>query len=197
MKNKNHSRNIQHLNKLNSISKEVLLSARYVHDSIDETHLNKNNLFQFEKRKSNLINPLFKEKLYDILNQISSRNKTVSPNYNNGNYSNRIYYNNPLNDEKRKVLNMKKNEILSLLNPFNEKFNISKEKEKNIKRRPINIKSLYKNRNDKIKFPDKVRNEISKILLKNEPRNINIQIKEKKNEIPQFKHKKAYTTIFQ
>ena len=180
MKDKNHSRNIQHLNKLNSISKEVLLSARYVHDSIDETHLNKNNLFQFEKRKSNLINPLFKEKLYDILNQISSRNKTVSPNYNNGNYSNRIYYNNPLNDEKRKVLNMKKNEILSLLNPFNEKFNISKEKEKNIKRRPINIKSLYKNRNDKIKFPDKVRNEISKILLKNEPRNINIQIKEKK-----------------
>ena len=108
MKDKNHSRNIQHLNKLNSISKEVLLSARYVHDSIDETHLNKNNLFQFEKRKSNLINPLFKEKLYDILNQISSRNKTVSPNYNNGNYSNRIYYNNPLNDEKRKVLNMKK-----------------------------------------------------------------------------------------
>ena len=96
------------------------------------------------------------------------------------NYSNRIYYNNPLNDEKRKVLNMKKNEILSLLNPFNEKFNITKEKEKISKRRPINIKSLYKNRNDKIKFPDKVRNEISKILLKNEPRNINIQIKEKK-----------------
>ena len=84
-----------------------------------------------------------------------------------------------------------------MLNPFNEKFNISKEKEKISKRRPINIKSLYKNRNDKIKFPDKVRNEISKILLKNEPRNINIQIKEKKNEIPQFKHKKAYTTIFQ
>ena len=113
------------------------------------------------------------------------------------NYSNRIYYNNPLNDEKRKVLNMKKNEILSLLNPFNEKFNISKEKEKNIKGRHINIKNLYKNRNDKIKFPDKVRNEISKILFKNEPRNINIQIIEKKNEIPQFKHKKAYTTIFQ
>jgi hypothetical protein len=50
MKNKNHSRNIQHLNKLNIISKEVLLSARYVHDSIDETHVNKNNL-----KKENLI----------------------------------------------------------------------------------------------------------------------------------------------
>ena len=97
---------------------------------------------------------------------------------------------------------MKKNEILSLLNPFNEKFNTRKEKEKNIKGRHINIENLYKNRNDKIKFPDKVRNEISKILFKNEPRNINIQIIEKKmkfhklnikKHIQQFSNKDNFT----
>ncbi len=201
MKIRNYSRNTQHLNKLNSLSKEVLLSARYVHD-IDENHENKNNLFQLNT-KTDLMNPLFKEKLYGILNEFVSRNKTISPNHINGNYTSRTYCNNPLNDEKRKVLNMKKNEILYLLNPFNEKFNTNKEKEKNFKKRPINIKSLYKISDDNIKFPDKVRNEINKILSKNEiARNTNIQDnKKKKSNIPQLKfktkHKKASTSFFQ
>ena len=201
MKIRNYSRNTQHLNKLNSLSKEVLSSARYVHD-IDENHENKNNLFQLNT-KTDLMNPLFKEKLYGMLNEFVSRNKTISPNHINGNYTSRTYYNNPLNDEKRKVLNMKKNEILYLLNPFNEKFNINKEKEKNFKKRPINIKSLYKISDDNIKFPDKVRNEINKILSKNEmSRNTNIQDNEKKkSNIPKLKfktkHKKASTSFFQ
>ena len=201
MKIRNYSRNTQHLNKLNSLSKEVLSSARYVHD-IDENHENKNNLFQLNT-KTDLMNPLFKEKLYGMLNEFVSRNKTISPNHINGNYTSRTYCNNPLNDEKRKVLNMKKNEILYLLNPFNEKFNINKEKEKNFKKRPINIKSLYKISDDNIKFPDKVRNEINKILSKNEiARNTNIQDNEKKkSNIPKLKfktkHKKASTSFFQ
>ena len=152
MKIRNYSRNTQHLNKLNSLSKEVLSSARYVHD-IDENHENKNNLFQLNT-KTDLMNPLFKEKLYGMLNEFVSRNKTISPNHINGNYT-------------------------------------------------INIKSLYKISDDNIKFPDKVRNEINKILSKNEiARNTNIQDNEKKkSNIPKIKfktkHKKASTSFFQ
>ena len=212
MKKKHNSRNIQHLDKLNSLSKDVLLSGRYIQDSnSNNTGENSNKVltsFELTKTKSNFLNPLFKQKLFDVYSEIAPRNKTLSPTRRNNSYycpNKNIKYenNNILNDEKRVVLNMKKNEILYLLNPFNEKFNINKEKEKNFKKRPINIKSLYKISDDNIKFPDKVRNEINKILSKNEiARNTNIQDNEKKkSNIPKLKfktkHKKASTSFFQ
>lgn len=208
MKKKHNSRNIQHLEKLNSISKDVLLSARYVHENKNNTHENMNIpiSFDFSKTKTDLLNPLFKQKLFEVISEISSRNKTISPTYNrnstynNGSYSSRIsnidYSKSPiLDDGKREVLNTKKNEILYLLNPFNNKFN--KGKIKHVKH--INVNSLYKN--NEIKFSDKIRKEINRILFKNDFVGNKIQNGEKKTiEIPKlnFKtsHKRNYTSIF-
>ena len=208
MKKKHNSRNIQHLERLNSISKDVLLSGRYVHENKNNTHENMNIPISFDlsKTKSNLLNPLFKQKLFDVISEISTRNKTISPSYNrystynNGSYSSRtnnIDYNKSpiLNNGKREVLNMKKNEILYLLNPFNAKFN-NKDKIKHVKH--VNIHSLYKN--NEIKFSDKIRKEINRILSKNDLGNTIQNGEIKTIAIPKlnFKksHKRNYTSIF-
>jgi hypothetical protein len=208
MKKKHNSRNIQHLEKLNNLSKDVLLSARYVHENTNNNHENMNIPISFDlsKTKTDLLNPLFKQKLFEIVSEISSRNKTISPTYNrtptynNGSYTSRNsnidYSKSPiLSDEKREVLNMKKNEILYLLNPFNSKFN--KGKNKHVKH--ININSLYKK--NEIKFSDKIRKEINRILSKNEFSGNTIQIGERKKiDIPKLNlktsHKRNYTSIF-
>ena len=219
MKKKHNSRNIQHLEKLNNLSKDVLLSARYVHENTNNNHENMNIPISFDlsKTKTDLLNPLFKQKLFEIVSEISSRNKTISPTYNrtptynNGSYTSRNnnidYSKSPiLSDEKREVLNMKKNEILYLLNPFNSKFNnllnpfnskFNKGKNKHVKH--ININSLYKK--NEIKFSDKIRKEINRILSKNEFSGNTIQIGERKKiDIPKLNlktsHKRNYTSIF-
>ena len=208
MKKKHNSRNIQHLEKLNNLSKDVLLSARYVHENTNNNHENMNIPISFDlsKTKTDLLNPLFKQKLFEIVSEISSRNKTISPTYNrtptynNGSYTSRNsnidYSKSPiLSDEKREVLNMKKNEILYLLNPFNAKFN-NKDKIKHVKH--VNIHSLYKN--NEIKFSDKIRKEINRILSKNDLGNTIQNGEIKTIEIPKlnFKksHKRNYTSIF-
>ena len=205
MKKKHNSRNIQHLDKLNSLSKDVLLSGRYIQDSnSNNTGENSNKVltsFELTKTKSNFLNPLFKQKLFDVYSEIAPRNKTLSPTRRNNSYycpNKNIKYenNNILNDEKRVVLNMKKNEILYLLNPFNSKFN--KGKNKHVKH--ININSLYKK--NEIKFSDKIRNEINRILSKNELSRNNIFQKNEKtfSESPKLRykvsHKRNYSSIF-
>jgi hypothetical protein len=61
---------------------------------------------------------------------------------------------------------MKKNEILSLLNPFDEKFNIGKEKEKNIKGRHINIKNFIRIEMIRLNFLIKLEMKLVKYYLK-------------------------------
>ena len=61
---------------------------------------------------------------------------------------------------------MKKNEILSLLNPFNEKFNTRKEKEKNIKGRHINIKNFIRIEMIRLNFLIKLEMKLVKYYLK-------------------------------
>ena len=206
MKKKHNSRNIQHLDKLNSLSKDVLLSGRYIQDSnSNNTGENSNKVltsFELTKTKTNFLNPLFKQKLFDVYSEIAPRNKTLSPTRRNNSYycpNKNIKYenNNILNDEKRVVLNMKKNEILYLLNPFNAKFN-NKDKIKHVKH--VNIHSLYKN--NEIKFSDKIRKEINRILSKNELSRNNIFQKNEKtfSESPKLRykvsHKRNYSSIF-
>ena len=74
MKKKHNSRNIQHLDKLNSLSKDVLLSGRYIQDSnSNNTGENSNKVltsFELTKTKSNFLNPLFKQKLFDIYSEM-------------------------------------------------------------------------------------------------------------------------------
>ena len=82
-----------------------------------------------------------------------------------------------------------------LLNPFNAKFN-NKDKIKHVKH--VNIHSLYKN--NEIKFSDKIRKEINRILSKNDLGNTIQNGEIKTIEIPKlnFKksHKRNYTSIF-
>ena len=61
---------------------------------------------------------------------------------------------------------MKKNEILSLINPIDEKFNISKEKEKNIKGRHINIKNFIRIEMIRLNFLIKLEMKLVKYYLK-------------------------------
>ena len=213
MKKKHNSRNIQHLDKLNSLSKEVLLSGRYIQDNnSNNTGENSKKVltsFELTKTKSNFLNPLFKQKLFDVYSEIAPRNKTLSPTRRNNSYycpNKNIKYenNNILNDEKRVVLNMKKNEILYLLNPFNSKFHLEKEKIKikNKKKRSIDFKRILNTGNNDIKFPDKIRNEINRILSKNELSRNNIFQKNEKtfSESPKLRykvsHKRNYSSIF-
>ena len=90
MKKKHNSRNIQHLDKLNSLSKDVLLSGRYIQDSnSNNTGENSNKVltsFELTKTKSNFLNPLFKQKLFDVYSEIAPRNKTLSPTRRNNSY---------------------------------------------------------------------------------------------------------------
>ena len=171
------SRDNQLLQKINSLTKEVILT-----NTIKE-NLNGNNDEELDFNKPNLLlqNPLFKEKLSSVFSEIT--NKNPNKNINNNIISNQnenssqnkknILYDN----EKRNMLNKKKEEIMNLLNPLNAQLN--KNRRKKINKTNVNINTPIFN-NNQVKFSERVRNELNKILYKSEPQNYNLVSEEGK-----------------
>ena len=153
------------LEKINILTKDVILSKTLNNEVNHENIIN-------PKSETFLKNPLFKEKLYSVFSEIPNKKVKnlknpiiLNPKKNNNtipkkenNKRNEIY-----NNEKREILNKKKDEILYLLNPLDAQLNKNRRKRnKNSK-----IKSNYPFFQNEIKtFPERIRNEINKILFK-------------------------------
>ena len=159
------TRNNEILEKINILTKDVILSKTLNNEVNHENIIN-------PKSETFLKNPLFKEKLYSVFSEIPNKKVKnlknpiiLNPKKNNNtipkkenNKRNEIY-----NNEKREILNKKKDEILYLLNPLDAQLNKNRRKRnKNSK-----IKSNYPFFQNEIKtFPERIRNEINKILFK-------------------------------
>ena len=171
------SRDNQLLQKINSLTKEVILT-----NTIKE-NLNGNNNEELDFNKPTLLlqNPLFKEKLSSVFLEITNKNpnKNINNNINSNQNENssqnkkNILYDN----EKRNMLNKKKEEIMNLLNPLNAQLN--KNRRKKINKTNVNINTPIFN-NNQVKFSERVRNELNKILYKSEPQNYNLVSEEGK-----------------
>ena len=165
MKSNMRTRNNEILEKINILTKDVILSKTLNNEVNHENIIN-------PKSETFLKNPLFKEKLYSVFSEIPNKKVKnlknpiiLNPKKNNNtipkkenNKRNEIY-----NNEKREILNKKKDEILYLLNPLDAQLNKNRRKRnKNSK-----IKSNYPFFQNEIKtFPERIRNEINKILFK-------------------------------
>ena len=165
------SRDNQLLQKINSLTKEVILTNTIKKNS------NGNNDEELDFNKPTLLlqNPLFKEKLSSVFSEITNKNpnKNINnninsnPNENSSQNKKNILYDN----EKRNMLNKKKEEIMNLLNPLNAQLN--KNRRKKINKTNVNINTPIFN-NNQVKFSERVRNELNKILYKSEPQNYNL-----------------------
>ena len=165
MKSNMRTGNNEILEKINILTKDVILSKTLNNEVNHENIIN-------PKSETFLKNPLFKEKLYSVFSEIPNKKVKnlknpiiLNPKKNNNtipkkenNKRNEIY-----NNEKREILNKKKDEILYLLNPLDAQLNKNRRKRnKNSK-----IKSNYPFFQNEIKtFPERIRNEINKILFK-------------------------------
>jgi hypothetical protein len=165
------SRDNQLLQKINSLTKEVILTNTIKKNS------NGNNDEELDFNKPTLLlqNPLFKEKLSSVFSEITNKNpnKNINnninsnPNENSSQNKKNILYDN----EKRNMLNKKKEEIMNLLNPINAQLN--KNRRKKINKTNVNTNTPFFN-NNQVKFSERVRNELNKILYKSEPQNYNL-----------------------
>ena len=199
------TRNNQILERINILTKDIILSNSYSNDNINNNYDNEiiqsKPTFDFNRQDSLMSNPKFKEKFYSMFSEISNKpliknssNKiNLSQNENLSQNNNNILFNN----EKSDILNKKKEDILNLLNPYES--NINKTKNKNtLKKIPININKHFIN-NDDVKFSDRVRKELNKVLYKDFPQN-NFQFDEErdsvnlKNKNSDLNHKRINTS---
>lgn len=175
------TRNYQILEKINLLTMDFILSKNIVPDNLNNNSNNNNKIdtFTFDINNQNGLfnNPLFKEKLSSAFSEMSNKNlkknktKSKSLNFNINDNLHQKKMDTIYNDDKREMLNRKKNEIMRLLNPIDSKLKRIKKKEIK-KRQSFNINKPLLNNEKKIKFPDKVRNELNKILFKNNIPNI-------------------------
>ena len=160
MKSNMRTRNNEILEKINILTKDVILSKTLNNEVNHENIIN-------PKSETFLKNPLFKEKLYSVFSEIpnkklNSTNKIIL-NKNKNNNRNNKKKNDIYDNEKREILNKKREEILNLLNPLEAQLN------KNRKKRNKNSKLKSNNpffQNEIKTFPERIRNEINKILFK-------------------------------
>ena len=182
------TRNNQILEKINVLTKDIILLNSYSKDNINNNYDNEiiqsNPTFDFNRQDSLMSNPKFKEKFSSIFSEISNRSLTknssnkinLSQNENLSQNNNNILFNN----EKRDILNKKKEDILNLLNPYES--NINKTKNKNrLKKSPININKHFIN-NEDVKFSDRIRKELNKVLYKDSLQN-NFQFDEERDSV--------------
>ena len=181
--------NSQHIDKLNRITKEVLLSIRLIKNKNSN---NNSSLGINQKINSNFnkVNPIFKKQMNNILNEFSFYSRPLSSNQSNiFNYklneyqkkSNRFFsfeinQNKNNNSTKKSSLEMKKEEMMNLLDN-NYKSKIKNKRNNNLIR--LNNKNINISIDDKIKisFIDRMKTEINKMLFKNENQNNNINKK--------------------
>ena len=161
-------RDNQLLEKINSLTKEVILTNNLSKDTLSNN--NDKDSFGFNKPNTLMQNLLFKEKLSSVFSEITSKksnknsNKTLNINQSENTSQNNqnIIYDN----EKRNMLNKKKEEIMNLLNPLDAQLN--KNRRKKVNKTTSTINKPFFNNNE-VKFSERVRNELNKILYKAEP----------------------------
>ena len=160
MKSNMRTGNNEILEKINILKKDIILSKTLNNEVNHENIIN-------PMSETFLKNPLFKEKLYSVFSEIpnkkvNSTNKIIL-NKNKNNNRNNKKKNDIYDNEKREILNKKREEILNLLNPLEAQLN------KNRKKRNKNSKLKSNNpffQNEIKTFPERIRNEINKILFK-------------------------------
>lgn len=186
------TRNYQILEKINLLTMDFILSKNSVPDNLNNKNNNKDNIntFTLDINNQNELfnNPLFKEKLSSAFSEMSNKNnikqkkiKSKSTSFKINNNLMETKFDTIYNNDKRDVLNRKKDEIMRLLNPIDSKFKKINKKQ-NKKRKSFNIDKPFYNNEKKIKFPERIRNELNKILFKdNNPKSRLLEKNDEKN----------------
>ncbi len=159
---------VSHLEKINSLSKEVLINSRFLrNNSMKEIH-NNNKIELMKKCYSNYISPKFKENYYDIITCVLPDNKVKSiSSYNKDNNSKNLHTNFIFKSfNKNEKIKMKKAILLNMIKIKNKQT-----KKKELKK-TNSTKEIYLNK--EISFNFKQNSFLNKFEnLKNKCKNIN------------------------
>ncbi len=162
-----------HVDKLNDISKQILISSRFLQNRLAHSKDMSNQLnYNIYNGNSNYITPIIKEKMLSMYSELSHRQNPLSTRINEYNSistdnNNRMSYR-----QKGESFDKKKEEIMHLLKPNEIKLNKSKKLkhiQKKIKNKPkINLIFFQKSKHMNLKFTERMKLELDKILYKNE-----------------------------
>ena len=162
-----------HIDKLNDITKQILISSRFLQNRLAHSKDMSNQLnYNIYNGNSNYITPIIKEKMLSMYSELSHRQNPLSTRINEYNSistdnNNRMSYR-----QKGESFDKKKEEIMHLLKPNEIKLNKSKKLkhiQKKIKNKPkINLIFFQKSKHMNLKFTERMKLELDKILYKNE-----------------------------
>ena len=161
-----------HVDKLNDISKQILISSRFLQNRLSHSKEMSNELnHNIYNANSNYITPIIKEKMLSMYSELSHRQNPLSTRINEYNSistdnNNRMSYR-----QKGESFDKKKQEIMHLLKPNNEIILNKSKKIKHIqkiKKPKLNLFFFTKSKNMNLKFTERMKLELDKILYKNE-----------------------------
>ena len=165
-----------HIEKLNDITKQILISSRFLQSRQNNSKekLNSNNLnYNIDNANSNYITPNIKEKMLNMYSELSFKQNPLSTRINEYNSFSTENNNQIINKQKGQSLDKKKEEIMHLLKPNNDILINKSQKLKKIqkmKKKPkINLNNIFqKTKHINLKFSERMKSELDKILYKNE-----------------------------
>ena len=165
-----------HIDKLNDITKQILISSRFLQSRQNNSKekSNSNNLnYNIDNANSNYITPNIKEKMLNMYSELSFKQNPLSTRINEYNSFSTENNNQIINKQKGQSLDKKKEEIMHLLKPNNDILINKSQKLKKIqkmKKKPkINLNNIFqKTKHINLKFSERMKSELDKILYKNE-----------------------------
>ena len=165
-----------HIDKLNDITKQILISSRFLQSRQNNSKekSNSNNLnYNIDNANSNYITPNIKEKMLNMYSELSFKQNPLSTRINEYNSFSKENNNQIINKQKGQSLDKKKEEIMHLLKPNNDILINKSQKLKKIqkmKKKPkINLNNIFqKTKHINLKFSERMKSELDKILYKNE-----------------------------
>jgi hypothetical protein len=165
-----------HIEKLNDITKQILISSRFLQSRQNNSKekSNSNNLnYNIDNANSNYITPNIKEKMLNMYSELSFKQNPLSTRINEYNSFSTENNNQIINKQKGQSLDKKKEEIMHLLKPNNDILINKSQKLKKIqkmKKKPkINLNNIFqKTKHINLKFSERMKSELDKILYKNE-----------------------------
>ena len=152
-----------HIEKLNDITKQILISSRFLQSRQNNSKekSNSNNLnYNIDNANSNYITPNIKEKMLNMYSELSFKQNPLSTRINEYNSFSTENNNKIINKQKGQSLDKKKEEIMHLLKPNNDIL---------INKSQINLNNIFqKTKHINLKFSERMKSELDKILYKNE-----------------------------
>ena len=109
-----------HIEKLNDITKQILISSRFLQSRQNNSKekSNSNNLnYNIDNANSNYITPNIKEKMLNMYSELSFKQNPLSTRINEYNSFSTENNNKIINKQKGQSLDKKKEEIMHLLKP--------------------------------------------------------------------------------